>query len=49
MAILIPEDEIRWKYSALQITSGDLDRIKGASNQIYQSMNSNHLYHTNNY
>ena len=29
-----PEDEIRWKYSALQIALGDLDRLKDDLNQI---------------
>ena len=29
-----PEHEIRWKYSALQIALGDLDRFKDDLNQI---------------
>ena len=29
-----PEDEIRWKYSALQIALGDLDGLKDDLNQI---------------
>ena len=29
-----PEDEIRWKYSALQIALGDLDRLKDDLNKI---------------